>query len=1461
MAIYQVHDWDPGDPITEALMDEIENQIATNTLGASNTAPIWDSSHTYDKNDYAIYSDGYLYKSRIADNNQTPGVNKYWERIADLSAELKNQNLDFLQMQHNKNNDAIINGDLYKDGRIYLTLTPEDFTLKSSGQGHYIGINPATSQFDELAADNWNIYEYSFSNILGRINHDVNYQGENALVFHIDNIELNPNITGVYSILGKLKIDNYNVKYLNFYNQTNLITEPFIGDGLLLNSRYNLVSQEYEYAIRSISIVIDVCKDFDNHITLPNNTTFNKLVAFGDSILANVIYSGVIGNGVSTQLSNLMGVQLEVQAIGGATLTAHQITAEGNILQQVLTYCGGQQANEDHSKTLYVIDGGTNDQFLYGLNFLGQYDDGVATLEDGITPDIGRRWYSIYGVTYTIIELLKSIGVQPWQIVIMTPIPKGRHGGSYITASSSVARYDAELTAIGYAMYEIGIVTKCNVINGYRAFFNSLNGLYPLIHVCGDSTHPTEYGAAVLANYIYNALHLGTNILQNKIDTLANRVTYMQLQPFAKSYAIQSGRAVVALVPEDFFLFAENSKLVLQDNTTGVTTIESDSDWDIYRFTYMYDNNFRMKVDNLIVNTNEISGNLVPMAYSQHSIDYTNNGQESDVYYRLIAATDIEASGLFINYHKTTGNFSITDVSIDVNVQREFNNIITCTDHMNEFDSVVVFGDSIFNNHTSSLVRPGIEIVDEMGVMDYFSELMGLQEYNWAKGGATLSTKQQYQPDIPNVQSYSPQNVLEQITEWINSTENKTKTPLIMINGGTNDMLFYQLRNLRNDEPNSISTEYMKTALVTIIETLFSAGIQPWQIVINTPIPRLGVGANATNLYWQTIVDAQLTSVGYEMYKVGLQYGVSVVNGYHGPFTNIDDEVALKNQLMPDRTHPSTFGAKLYAYYIYNSLNGITGKSSMSDNALLEFSNTITDDSFYTMRITGNNNNTIKRLDTKLIGGTINWNQLVDGSLTTTSLTANHVYIKKINNVWSCEKPSAATTINTTLGDLVFDLTQMFGKTSANNLYNSDNDVNKSLVLEWFHNFIPIAYNYYYSTGAFISVSAFPPKVVGFNQWDEQWEVGALNDSTKPGAIDNTITNKIRSKNFIPVIPNTKYYINCPATVRIFAYSDKVKNTDNYSFISNSIIRTVEPDNEHIYTTPSNAKFIKFDVASTYGTTYHDDICINISNANKNGIYQPYHNDSFAVTYLGTPDLPNKLVPNQLQGIFKIDTNGKLIHDGDEYYPGGTIVKKYDLTLLNNTNQYTWTAVDSHTIKTTSLKDIIRVDNPNHIDMPIFCLDYETVAVSALGNYDKAIAVKTSGSSGDPVGTIYIKDIDFSTNDLSFLVTTNIFAVYEFKTPKMIQSGIPYKKLLDTTTISTEQNIMPDVFPGDDGTFIYFPYLSPGHQSTYLTSNIAQMSKIPEPPTTEGIYFLKVQVTTDNGKTLTSSYSWDGLIT
>ncbi len=143
----------------------------------------------------------------------------------------------------------------------------------------------------------------------------------------------------------------------------------------------------------------------------------------------------------------------------------------------------------------------------------------------------------------------------------------------------------------------------------------------------------------------------------------------------------------------------------------------------------------------------------------------------------------------------------------------------------------------------------------------------------------------------------------------------------------------------------------------------------------------------------------------------------------------------------------------------------------------------------------------------------------------------------------------------------------------------------------------PASY-YPYDPGSLVSNSATAILSREFNQWDEEWEVDSY--------------NRVRSKNFIPILPSTSYFFTIPNTGVTLDYYDAEKSfiSSAYSVINSTII------------TPSSAAYCKFICGVGYGPTYANNICINISDTAKNGTYEPYNGHQID---LNIPTLTGKL--------------------------------------------------------------------------------------------------------------------------------------------------------------------------------------------------------------------------------------------
>lgn len=177
---------------------------------------------------------------------------------------------------------------------------------------------------------------------------------------------------------------------------------------------------------------------------------------------------------------------------------------------------------------------------------------------------------------------------------------------------------------------------------------------------------------------------------------------------------------------------------------------------------------------------------------------------------------------------------------------------------------------------------------------------------------------------------------------------------------------------------------------------------------------------------------------------------------------------------------------------------------------------------------------------------------------------------------------TSGTTVDITTYPQAFDLTAMFGAGK------------EPTTVEQFTALFPLPY-YQYDAGSLLSFNGTGIKTIGFNQWDEELELGTIAWNTGANTESTTI---VRSKNYTSVFGNKEYYLNIPSVSVDVHFYDVNKTHIGPLFVNLTQTK--------IITTPSDCAYIRFMLSADYGTEYKDDICINISNSLKNGTYESY---------------------------------------------------------------------------------------------------------------------------------------------------------------------------------------------------------------------------------------------------------------
>lgn len=470
---------------------------------------------------------------------------------------------------------------------------------------------------------------------------------------------------------------------------------------------------------------------------------------------------------------------------------------------------------------------------------------------------------------------------------------------------------------------------------------------------------------------------------------------------------------------------------------------------------------------------------------------------------------------------------------------------------------------------------------------------------------------------------------------------------------------------------------------------------------------------------------------------------------------------------------------------------------------------------------------------------------------------SNNRFIIYCPEAWSEDRELSAKDF------MVVDLTQMFGSTIADYIYQLEQGTAGAGVA-WFRKLFPLPY-YPYSEGGLESVNVSSYKTTGLNQWDEEWELGTLNDNT--GVVVSSPTS-IRSKNFIPVVPSQTYFVtrnNLP--VRCYYY-DAEKG-----FISSANAAT-----DGLFTVPNNALYLKFRVGTLSNpcTTYNHDICINLSwNGSHNGEYEPY-------TLRDYP-LDSSLT---LRGIPKLDASNNLYYDGDEYESDGSVKRRYgivDLGTLNWTNDTFTRPADGVVIHAKyATLDSAKNYSSYQTTANLVCTKY---VVGTVYNIDNGLVDKAIGGA-DNNHRIWIYDSAYNDSDAATFkaAMSGVMLVYELAEPTE-ETAEPFQSPAVVNDWGTEsftdaayeagtrameipvghvtfypENLRDKVqnspAPSDSGDGLYNVRQVGGKLSLEADTAPGRLTaleaKLPAPPTADGAYTLAVTVTDG-----TPVYSWE----
>lgn len=431
----------------------------------------------------------------------------------------------------------------------------------------------------------------------------------------------------------------------------------------------------------------------------------------------------------------------------------------------------------------------------------------------------------------------------------------------------------------------------------------------------------------------------------------------------------------------------------------------------------------------------------------------------------------------------------------------------------------------------------------------------------------------------------------------------------------------------------------------------------------------------------------------------------------------------------------------------------------------------------------------------------------------------------------------AAAGIEVEYSDVVaFDLTQMFGSTIADYIYNLEQTTTGAGVA-YFRKLFPKPY-YEYNAGELMSVKASAHKMTGFNQWDEQSESGYYD--TENNGSKAASSNWKRCKNLIPCVPNTTYYFYTD-----YSGSQGFGALIYYDGNGNQIGYKASNVANHTFTTPDNCRYLSFYVKPAW---FDNHICINLHwDGERDGEYEPYQEWNYPLD----SDL-------ELRGIPKLDANNKLYYDGDTYESDGsdgTVTRKYGIVDLG-TLSWSYSAASGTQLQRFNTSDIASlVKKEGTVFLGVVCPKYIAVSDPVYSRaIDKAMCILSSNGMLYIVDSAYTSAADFKT------AMSGVYLVYELATPTT-ESADAYQQTQNVSDWGTEEYVdsrtvpipvghntfyqanlkaklemMPDS-PDGAGDYIM---RSDGSEQTWVP--LTEVKELPDAPTTDGTYVLKCTV-------------------
>lgn len=338
---------------------------------------------------------------------------------------------------------------------------------------------------------------------------------------------------------------------------------------------------------------------------------------------------------------------------------------------------------------------------------------------------------------------------------------------------------------------------------------------------------------------------------------------------------------------------------------------------------------------------------------------------------------------------------------------------------------------------------------------------------------------------------------------------------------------------------------------------------------------------------------------------------------------------------------------------------------------------------------------------------------------------------------------------------------------------------NEPTTIEEFYAKLPIGVNTNaYNPGTIIDGNYNSIKTTGFNQWDEQWELGGFNYGNEVPTGYN-----IRSKNYIRVLAGVPYKLNNHNL--IFMCYDENYNFIEYTGQTGSMVYNGGLDiygnniSKSVFIFPQGTVYTRFFISSGYGQTYKNDICINIvwsEYAFMNGMYAPYKPFVRDLSWI------KNYFPNGMR-------SAGSVHDEIRF---NSITQKWEAVTrvgVVNLGSMEWQITNDGSFNTKISNPIVNLKAPsNNNIINSICSNYIVVALSEYENTSTCLCVFTSGR-------LWIKDDKYTDINSFQKAIQGVMFNYELTEPSVKEIEEDINMDFDVYDYGTEELVTPDNTP------------------------------------------------------------------